>query len=276
MQMKTCFNSVTCGQLRSLKATIDLAGKYGFEGIEIDAGNLDGYLTNHPISDLKKQLERNQLAVAAVMAFPFFAFDLARQSDQIVRVARYAQLAQQLDSDVLLCFTADSPPETMGIAEAIELAGKAAQLYGEASGQFGVKCALEPIGGAGFMPGPRQALATTGASTSPFVGMMMDTFHYHKSGVPLEEVRRIPPDQLLIVHVNDVPDVPRERLTDSHRLYPGHGALPLVETFRILRDDLRYTGYLSIEIFNPAYWADEQESVIRNAKEAIDEVLAGM
>jgi 2-keto-myo-inositol isomerase len=271
--MKTCFNTITCGQERPLKATIDLAGKYGFEGIEIEAGRLDDYLTRHTINDLKGQLEHYRLTVAAIMAFPFFAFDLTRQHEQVARVAHYAQLAQQIDSEILLCFTADSPPASMGIAEAIELAGRAAQRYGEASGQFGIKCALEPIGGAGFMPGPRQALATVGASTTAFVGIMMDTFHYYKSGIPLEEVRRIPPGQLLIVHVNDVPDLPREQLTDSHRLYPGHGVLPLVETFRILKDELHYEGYLSIEIFNPLYWADEHESVIRHAKEAIDRIL---
>jgi 2-keto-myo-inositol isomerase len=124
------------------------------------------------------------------------------------------------------------------------------------------------------MPGPRQALAVVGASTSRNVGIMMDTFHYYKSGIPLEEIRRLPKEHLLIVHVNDCPELPREQMNDSHRVYPGHGVIPLVEEFRILKNEIGYTGFLSIEIFNRDYWADSHENVIRNAKAALDAVLA--
>jgi sugar phosphate isomerase/epimerase len=103
---------------------------------------------------------------------------------------------------------------------------------------------------------------------------MMDTFHYYKSGIPLEEIRRLPKEHLLIVHVNDCPELPREQMNDSHRVYPGHGVIPLVEEFRILKNEIGYTGFLSIEIFNRDYWADSHENVIRNAKAALDAVLA--
>lgn len=272
--MKTCFNTITCGADKPLEATLDLLGKYGYEGVEIEAGRIDDYLTRHSMSDLKRQLAKNHLQVAAIMAFPFFAFDIAQQEEQLRRIDRYARLARQLGSKTLLCFTADAPPPGMGIAEAIERAGKSAQRYGEVSGQYEVKCALEPIGGAPFMPGPRQALAVVGASTSKSVGIMMDTFHYYKSGIPLDEVRRLPKEHLLIVHVNDCPDLPREQLNDSHRVYPGHGVIPLIEEFRILKHEIGYKGFLSIEIFNRDYWADTHENVIRNAKVALDAVLA--
>lgn len=272
--MKTCFNTITCGPDKRLEDTLDLLGKYGFEGVEIESGRIDDYLTRHSVSDLKRHLAKNRLQVAAIMAFPFFAFDTTQQEEQLRRIEKYARIARQLGCRTLLCFTADASPAGMGVAEAIERAGKAAQRYGETSGQHEVKCALEPIGGTAFMPGPRQALAVAGASTSRYVGIMMDTFHYYKSNVPLEEIRRLPREQLLIVHVNDCPDLPREQLHDGHRVYPGQGAIPLVEVFRILKHQIGYKGFLSIEIFNRDYWADAPENVIRNAKTAIDAVLA--
>ena len=272
--MKTCFNTITCGADKPLEDTLHLLGKYGYEGVEIEAGRLDDYLTRRSMNDLKRQLVNNRLQVAAVMAFPFFAFDPAQQEEQLRRIDKYARIARQLGCKTLLCFTADAPPSGMGIAEAIERAGKAAQRYGEVSARYGVKCALEPIGGTPFMPGPRQALAVAGASTSRYVGIMMDTFHYYKSGVSLDEIRRLPKEQLLIVHVNDCPDLPREQLHDGHRVYPGHGVIPLVEVFRILKHEVGYRGFLSIEIFNRDYWADSHENVIRNAKTALDAVLA--
>jgi len=68
-------------------------------------------------------------------------------------------------------------------------------------------------------------------------------------------------------------DLPREELNDGHRLYPGKGVIPLIEDLRMLKEK-GYEGYLSIEIFRKEYWDDEHENIIRNAKEAIDEVLA--
>lgn len=272
--MKTCFNTITCGGDKPLERTLDYMGKYGYDGVELEAGRIDDYLSRQSLDDLKRSLNRNRLAVAAIMAFPFFAFNKQEQDTHIPRIEHYARVAADLGSDTLLCFICDAPPAGMGIAEALEVAGLSAERYGETSGQFNVKCAIEPIGGSGFIPGPRQALAVSGASASPFIGIMMDTFHYYKSGISLDDIRAVPKDQLLIVHVNDCPDLPRGELADSHRVYTGKGAIPLVEEFRILKNEIGYQGYLSIEIFNPQYWEDDHEKVIREAKEALDSVLA--
>ncbi len=272
--MKTCFNIITCGGEKPLEKTLDFMGSCGYEGVELEAGRIDDYLTRYSIDDLKSQLERNNLSVAAIMAFPFFAFDKAQQDAQIKRVEHYASIAELLGSYTLLCFICDAPPEGMGIAEALEVAGRSAQRYGETSGQYGVKCAIEPIGGTSFIPGPRQALAVSGASGSPFIGIMMDTFHYYKSGVELDDIRIIPNNQLLIVHVNDCMDLPKDQLNDGHRVYTGKGVIPLVEEFKILKNEIGYQGYLSVEIFNQEYWADDHKTVVRNAKEALDSVLA--
>lgn len=272
--MKTCFNTVTCGADKPLEQTIDYVGACGYDGIEVEAGRIDDYLTRHSLEDLKRHLDRNNLAVAAIMAFPFFAFNLAEQNNHIQRVEHYARIASDLGSDTLLCFICDAPPSGTGIAHALEIAGRSAQRYGEASACFGVKCAIEPIGGSSFIPGPRQALAVAGASGSDSVGIMMDTFHYYKSAVPIEDIRAIPQSQLLIVHVNDCPDIPAADLNDGHRIHPGHGVIPLVQQFRILKSDIGYDGFLSIEIFNEKYWQEDHEKVIRDAKDALDRVLA--
>lgn len=272
--MKTCLNTITVGGDKPLENTLDLLGKYRYDGVELEYGRIEDYLTRRSMDDLKKQLQENHLQVAALMAFPFFAFDTVQQEQHLPLVERYGKMAAELGSDTLLCFICDAPPAGMSAADAMAVAGRAAQRYGEAAGESGVKCALEAIGMSPFMPGPRQALAVAGASGSSKVGVMIDTFHYYKSGVDIEDIRAIPKGKLLIVHINDCPDMRRDEMADSHRVYPGSGDMPLLEQLQVLDKHIGYEGFLSIELFNPSYWADDPDNVVRKSKEGLDALLA--
>jgi len=102
---------------------------------------------------------------------------------------------------------------------------------------------------------------------------MVDTFHLYKSGVTLEEIKSIPVEKLLLVHVGDCEDAPREKLGAEHHVYPGLGVVPLVDIFRILRDK-GYKGFLSVEIFRQDYWKENPEKIAADAKKHLDALLA--
>ena len=80
------------------------------------------------------------------------------------------------------------------------------------------------------------------------------------------------PEKLFIFHINDAEDLPKEKLTDAHRLYPGLGILPLKEIKAAL-DGIGYDRMVSIEIFRPEYWEQDPFDVARRAKEATEGVL---
>jgi 2-keto-myo-inositol isomerase len=79
-------------------------------------------------------------------------------------------------------------------------------------------------------------------------------------------------DRLLVVHLNGCEDLPREQLTDAHRLYPGEGVTPVVAILRILRAR-GWDGVASVEIFRPEYWRQDSRLVARNAHTAAVSVL---
>jgi 2-keto-myo-inositol isomerase len=268
----TCFNTATSGNY-PLRDTINLLGKYGFQGIEIDTGRLEEYLASASLDDLRGQLDRKQVRVAALMAFPFVAF--GDRSGPLASLERWCPIAKALGAPTMLCYAGDGPPPGMGRDEALAAAAIAAADYAAVAAHSGVSIALEPIGGLAFMGGPEDALEIAGRCGADNVGIMMDTFHYYKSGVSLERIAAIPMRKMLIVHVNDAPPRPKHELNDSMRVYCGLGDIPLVEEFRILRDK-GYQGYLSVEIFNRDYWADEHENIVRNAKRTLDAVLAAL
>jgi 2-keto-myo-inositol isomerase len=269
--VKTCFNTAT-SEKYPLKDTVDYLAKYGYEAIEIATDRLDEDLAGRSLADLKGQLNGCGVEVAALMAFCFDPF--GAYAGEIQRIGKYGPIAVELGASVLLTFCACGFPEGVSRDEANRRAGEVAAEYGEAAAKFGLRIALEPIGGTEFMPGPKEALRVARASRRDNVGMMMDTFHYYKSRVPMSDIRAIPRDALLIVHVNDCLQLPPEKLRDSHRVYPGQGVMPLREYLSVLKNDVGYDGFISVEIFNPAYWEDDHENIVKFSKAALEKVLA--
>ncbi|MBI2914721.1 MAG: sugar phosphate isomerase/epimerase [Firmicutes bacterium] len=268
--MKICFNTATSGASHRLEDVLDALGRAGYDGIEIDTGRLDDALTRFSVDELKERIRRNRLEVAAVMAFALVVFD--DRSEQLARIARYAELGQRLGSSVLLTYCGGDIPEGMSKAEALAKAGEAAMQYADAACAFGGQIALEPIGRSTLMGGPREALEIARRSGRANVGIMMDTFHYYRSEVPVSDIAAIPVEKLLIVHVNDSENRPIEQLNDGHRLYPGEGCLPLREDLAALRK-IGYTGHLSIEIFREEYRKRPIDSIVQDAKRGVEGVL---
>lgn len=271
--MKTCFNTVTSGD-RPLRDTITFCGKYGFDGIEIDKGHLARYMQQYSHADLRAQLMDNNLSAAGLMAFAFKPFAAEDELHEVLADYRAgAELGARIGAPVLLTFIGQPPPGGVPRDELFARAGDAARRYGEVAEEFGLSVALEPIGLAPFMSTPAEALRIATGSGLPNVGIMIDTFHCYKSSVPLSEIEATPVDKLLICHVNDAPDLPRDKLEDSDRVHCGLGDIPLVEEFRLLTK-MGYDGYLSVEMFNRDYWSDDHEKVIRESKEHLDRVLS--
>ena len=267
--MKTCFNTITAGPEALLEDVIAACGRAGFDGVEIDVDQLTSCLQRRSLADVQRHMADAGLAVASLMAFDLDPFGGVAGVDTIRRAA---ELATELGAPILLTYCAAGVPAGMTKAEALHRAGARAALYADAAAPVAI--ALEPIGRTELMGGPTDALEVARLSGRSNVGIMMDTFHYYLSRVPAVAIRSIPRDKLLIVHINDAEDRPIPALADLHRLHPGYGILPLQEDVRLWQD-IGYDGFVSVEIFRPAYWAQPVEQVVREAKDALDAVLRG-
>jgi 2-keto-myo-inositol isomerase len=99
-------------------------------------------------------------------------------------------------------------------------------------------------------------------------------YHFYAGGSSMEDLARVPIDHLLVVHLNGCEDLPKDQLTDAHRLYPGEGAIPSVDILTALRDR-GFDGIVSIEIFRPEYWEQDPRHVAATAREKALAVLEG-
>ena len=116
----------------------------------------------------------------------------------------------------------------------------------------GVRIALEfaPYGG---LPTLSDAIDVCAAVGWERCGLLVDTWHFFRSGEPWSLLRSLDADQIALVHVNDAPALERELVFESRfrRLPVGSGTFAIGE----FADALAATGYdgvLSIEVLSSA------------------------
>ena len=267
--MYSCINGATTMPY-TLEQDLEAASKAGFDAVEIWSRKLDAYLKNHDAAELKALLDVHGLRAASLCPYGLVGFSDNRE--QLQAIERAAEVAAEIDCPVLLV-CADAPPDGMDRDAAYDTMAATARDCAERAAAHGVKIAIEPLGRHSFIPGPREALEVIERAGHDSLALMMDFFHYYKSGVPLEDMRAIPTELLLIVHVDACEDLPPADLTDQHRVYMGEGILPLKDMLGVLREK-GYSGALSIEIFREAYWEKDPVEISNAAKAAYDRMMA--
>ena len=266
--MFSCINGATTMPY-TLEQDLEAASKAGFDAVEIWSRKLDAYLENHEATELKALLDAHGLRAASLCPYGLVGFSDNRA--QLQEIESAAEVAVAIDCPVLLV-CADAPLEGMDRDEAFDIMAATARTYAERAASHGVKIAIEPLGRHPFIPGPREALEVIERAGHGSLGLMMDFFHYYKSGVPLADVLTIPTELLLIVHVDDCEDLPPADLTDQHRVYMGEGVIPLKQMLDALRSK-GYEGALSVEIFREEYWEKDPVEISVAAKAAYDRMM---
>lgn len=267
--MRPCLNGATTMPY-SLEEDIRAAAAAEFAAIEIWHPKLVTYLQDHAVGDLRRLLQDNRLAAAAIC--PLTCAYGEEAEVERTTLARAAEVAAALDCPMLLVCL-EQPPPGLATEPALEQAVEEVARAADLAARWGVKLAIEPLGRHPLVAGPKEALTIIERAGRSNVGLMLDTFHYYKSEVPLTDIAALPLDKLLIVHVNDCEDRPREELRDAHRLYPTLGVIPAAAMLRPLAAG-GYSGDVSVEIFRPEYWAQPVEVITRQAKYYLDQLLA--
>jgi 2-keto-myo-inositol isomerase len=247
--MQPCINGATTLPY-TLEQDLEAAAAAGFPMVEIWSGKLGAYLERHPVAHLRQELADRGLGVAAICPYTLRMF--GNWHEGLEQIRRATALAAEIGSPQLLVCP-DAPGAGDGGPDVYRTAGERARAYGEVAAAAGLRLAIEPLGGHPFVPGPRQAAAILEAADHPALGVMMDTFHYHKSGVSDADIEAIPARWWTILHINDVPAGDPAAFSDADRLYPGEGVLPLTQTLQRLAR-LGFTGAASVEVFRRSYW----------------------
>ena len=120
---------------------------------------------------------------------------------------------------------------------------------------FGIALALEYVSPLSrrasythhFIHDMQGMLALCVALDSPHAGLLLDSFHWHCAGETVGDIEALPAERIVVVHLNDAPNLPREEQTVGERTLPGAtGVIDLAGFLGALRT-IGYDGPVTCE-----------------------------
>jgi 2-keto-myo-inositol isomerase len=242
-------------QLCTLNSTFedDLKGYADASGaaVEFWLTKLEDYLQTHSVQDVRDFCSDRDLKMAAAA---YHGGLLLTQGD--TRRANWAQFEKRLElCEAMAIPTVILTPDFLGPFSTtdIERAQVTLKQAGQAAAKRGVRVALEFQAHGTFLNNLQTAAGFVASIQEPSVGICLDLFHFHVGPSKTEDLGLLGIHNLFHVQLSDLADCPREIATDSDRIIPGDGDIPIASLVQRLKD-IQYTGFVSLELANATFW----------------------
>jgi len=270
--MKLAMNGATTMHA-DLTTDIKAAGAAGFDLIEIWAAKLREFLKSNSVADLKNLIIENNLEPYSINSIEHITFRNAEDYRQIkAETEQLSRIASEIGCPYVVVVPGKLP-ENATREEIIDESVSVLNELADIAEKYKVGLAFEFLGQADCsvqtLDFCKEIVEKVNREN---VGLVIDTFHFYAGNSTLKAIETLDPNKLFIFHINDAEDLPKEELTDAHRLYPGTGILPIKE-IKERFDRIGYDRMVSIEIFRPEYWNEDPFEVTRKAKAATEKVL---
>ena len=233
---------------------VDIAADAGYDGIEPWAEEIDAWVEEGgTVEQIRERADSRGIRIVNLIAFFEWAVP---ETDRHARGLEEARRCFKMAQDLECPYVATAPK---GIhdreVDLFSVAGRFAELS-DAVSDFTPKPLLEFWGIARTLGTVGEALLIAAESGVRDARLLTDIFHMYKGSGHQRGMDYLGPGRLGLVHVNDYPAVPAHAdIEDEHRVYPGDGEAPWDEIVASLEQQ-DYRGMLSLELFNPAYWAE--------------------
>lgn len=235
------------------KDFIEKAALYGFDAVDLNVHGIMGGLGTGRAREL---LERNGIAAGACDLPVNWRAGEAEFLDGLKELNAFAAAAASLGCRACCTYILPSTDEKPAPYMARTI--RRLKLCAEVLSAHGIRLGLEFVGPHHlrtawkypFIWTVDETLETIDAIGQPGVGLLVDFYHCFTTGFTAEEMRKLQPEQIVHVHINDARNLPVEQLLDNDRLYPGEGVIDLAGYLRALRQ-VGYEGIVSQEILMP-------------------------
>jgi 4-hydroxyphenylpyruvate dioxygenase len=238
----------------------------GIRHMELWIEKLDRYLQNHTMAEARDLLERHGISLVSACSVGGVLLADVNGNPPILRdLQRKLELCRDLRCPVLLAipdFPAKAEPGMYVAAEA-NLRSTA-----RIAADYGVRIALEFLQGTKLVATLATAKQLVRGAGHPSLGITLDLSHFWMDRSHVEDITDLTPDELLMVHVDDMRAIPPELSTDYDRIFPGQGRgidrelIPRIAA-------TGYDGFWSVEIFNRDVWAWPVDRIVGDAVASI-------
>jgi len=245
-----------------LPEIVKMAAAAGYSAFEPWIDELDRYVADGgSLKDLRSCIEDAGItAASAIGFFNWIVDDDAERRQGLEEARRCMEVVAAIGGAMIA-----APP--MGATEQPDLdLRRAAERYGvllKLGAEFGVKPLLEVWGFSKSIQRLGEAACVALECGRSDAGLLLDVYHLHKGGSGFTGLPYLQGGLVPLFHVNDYPaSIHLEALTDADRVYPGDGDAPFDEIVAALYA-MNFSGTLSLELFNEAYYALPPEQVVR-------------
>ncbi len=270
--MKMCLNRGTTGGGLPLDQFVSLASTSGFDGADVDLG----YALEHGTAALCDLYGSKKMSFGGWGPPMDFRGDAAKMSEGLVKLEKMAAIARELG--INSCATYLLPSSDLPLGENWKFHVERIKPIAKVLAGHGLRFGLEFVAPYHlrrnwkheFLFTPGQILELTDA-IGENVGLLVDCFHCHCAGTPWAEVAKLPAERIVLVHLNDAPNVPVAEVKDGERLLPGDGVLDLTGFLQAIKAT-GYAGPVSVEVFNAELRKLPAEEAGKKAAEATRKV----
>lgn len=254
----------------------------GFRALEVWAAKLDDYRKSHSLAEMRALFVDSGVEPASINSIEFIGFRGADYETIRARCKHLCEIAEVIGCGKLVVVPSPTPSVSGGsVLELFFPWEKVVEEYvtvlrdlAEIAGSHGVSLCFEFIGFAWCsVRTPKGAWEIVGKVDRPNVGINFDACHFFGGGGELSEISILDPAKIFTFHINDMEDVSKEAITDSRRLLPGEGIVPLPAICERLRA-VGYDGLCAIELFRPEYWDMDPFDLAVRARAAAMKVLS--
>ena len=276
----TLHGSQLRGASLPLEERAALAQRSGYQGLDFSLGDIQSVGSPEAV---KAILERHNLEPSTVGGV-LGAQVIVPEEEWAPALAQVREKAQQAAAvggartgTVLPC-RADDPKDTLW-----PLVVKRIKQLDEALDGTGVRLGMEFLGVKTLRlerPHPfvqsmaefNTLLEEAGAKN---VGITLDSYHWYSANDTLDTIKQTPANRIVLLHVNDAKDLPRDQLMDQDRLLPGEGVIPLADWLAAI-DSTGFDGFIALEVLGPRLADVDAEERARLGKETIAPLLASL
>ena len=268
-----CLNTSTIsGQEIGFPEEFKTTAKAGYDGIEIWVRNLEKYVAEGGnLKDLKKLVANLGLTIENAIGFAPWAVD-----DEAARKAGLEQMKREMNMLAQIgCKRIAAPPAGATRSPLIDLfeIGKRYRAVLELGDQSGVTPQLEIWGTSANLHHISQAMFVASAANHPKACILPDVYHMFRGGSGFHSLKLLSGTAIEMFHFNDFTDsIPREKQTDSDRVYPGDGVAPFGQIITYLKNS-GGKKIISLELFNRTYWEKDALEVARTGLQKMKDLV---
>ena len=282
--MKISLNGSLLSSPLDLEGFLAKAAQYGCEGADIDLGQIVALDPADPVAAGLAVFEKYGVQPSCWgLPLDFRTMDSDEgYRESLLEFPRLARLAAELGCPRMCTWFSPALPDPDLFRR---VAGERIKRAAGIAGEYGVRVGLEWVA---------PYLSRQGEGRRPFIwrmdqmlewieemgeanlGLLVDSWHwYHQDGT-VAELEALRVEQIVHVHINDAPGLPKETLGDvTDRVFPGEGVIDLAGFVGALAK-VGYGDYLSPEILNPAMRELPGDEAIERAVAGVRRLLAAV